>query len=82
MGMGFLAGEKGCLIGLKVPNGQRIFSLGPVLKGQLWESTAVRELRQQAADVARHVALAVSPQPGKTLPQPHWEPLERPIRAV
>jgi uncharacterized NAD(P)/FAD-binding protein YdhS len=47
-----------------VPNGQRIFTLGPVLKGQLWESTAVRELRQQAADLARHVALAVSPQPG------------------
>ncbi len=64
IGLGFLAGEKGCLIGLKVPNGQRIFTLGPVLKGQLWESTAVRELRQQAADLARHVALTVSPQPG------------------
>jgi len=82
IGLGFLAGEKGWLIGPKVPNGQRIFTLGPVLKGQLWESTAVRELRQQAADLARHVALAVSPQPGKTLLQPHWEPLARRTRAV
>ena len=51
-GMGLLAGENGCLIGPRVPNLQRVFTLGPVLKGQLWETTAVRELRQQAADLA------------------------------
>jgi uncharacterized NAD(P)/FAD-binding protein YdhS len=34
---------------------QRIFALGPILKGQLWETTAVRELRVQAHDLARHL---------------------------
>jgi len=82
IGLGFLAGAKGGLIGSELPNGQRIFTLGPVLKGQLWESTAVRELRQQAADLARHVALVVSPRPGKALPQPHWESPARAARAV
>jgi uncharacterized NAD(P)/FAD-binding protein YdhS len=82
IGLGLQAGEQGSLNGPRGPNGQRIFTLGPVLKGQLWETTAVRELRQQAADLARHVALAVSPQPGKTIPQPYWGPLARPARAV
>ena len=82
IGLGFLADEKGCLIGLKAPMGQRVFTLGPVLKGQLWESTAVRELRQQAADLARHVAQSVSQQPGKTLTQPHWKPQAYTSRAI
>jgi len=82
IGLGFLAGEKGRLIGTEASHGQRIFTLGPVLKGQLWESTAVRELRQQAADVARHVALAAAPKPGKNLLQPHRELLARPTTAV
>ena len=34
----------------------RLFAMGPLLKGQYWETTAVRELRQQAVDLARNVA--------------------------
>jgi uncharacterized NAD(P)/FAD-binding protein YdhS len=65
--MGCLAGEQGCLIGSKPLNRQRIFALGPLLKGQLWETTAVRELRQQAADLACHVASLIAHQ---SLPLP------------
>ncbi len=82
IGLGLQAGVKGCLISTEAAHGQRIFTLGPVLKGQLWESTAVRELRQQAAELARQVALAAAPKPGKNLFQPHRELLARPTRAV
>ena len=32
-----------------------LFTLGSLLKGELWESTAVNELRQQAAALARQL---------------------------
>jgi uncharacterized NAD(P)/FAD-binding protein YdhS len=32
-----------------------LFTLGSLLKGELWESTAVNELRQQAAALASHI---------------------------
>jgi uncharacterized NAD(P)/FAD-binding protein YdhS len=36
----------------------RLFAIGPLLKEHLWETTAVRELRVQAADLARRLLLA------------------------
>ncbi len=33
----------------------RIFAIGPLLKERLWETTAVRELRSQAPDLARRI---------------------------
>ncbi|MEA2788308.1 MAG: hypothetical protein QOG73_714 [Acetobacteraceae bacterium] len=38
----------------------RIHALGPIMRGVLWECTAVPELRTQAQAVARHVAAALS----------------------
>jgi uncharacterized NAD(P)/FAD-binding protein YdhS len=33
----------------------RLFAIGPLLKDQLWETTAVRELRAQAHELARRL---------------------------
>ena len=32
-----------------------LFAVGPTRKGSLWETTAVPEIRKQAADLAEHV---------------------------
>jgi len=34
---------------------QSLFAIGPVRKGNLWETTAVPELRQQASSLAEHI---------------------------
>jgi uncharacterized NAD(P)/FAD-binding protein YdhS len=36
----------------------RLFAVGPMLKEHLWETTAVRELRTQTAELARHLIRA------------------------
>ena len=38
---------------------ERLFAVGPMLKEQLWETTAVRELRAQTAELARHLSGAI-----------------------
>lgn len=52
-------------------NGQahtRLFTLGSTLKGELWESTAVNELRGQAAQLASQLAgLLAAPSPEKKI---------------
>jgi uncharacterized NAD(P)/FAD-binding protein YdhS len=45
----------GALLAADGTASERIFALGPILKGQLWETTAVRELRVLAHDLARHL---------------------------
>jgi uncharacterized NAD(P)/FAD-binding protein YdhS len=55
LALGLDVGDSGALIR---PNGQahnRLFAVGPLLKERLWETTAVRELRTQTADLARHL---------------------------
>jgi len=47
--------ETGALVDADGTPSDRVFALGPILKGQLWETTAVRELRVQAHDLARHL---------------------------
>ena len=37
---------------------QNIYTLGSNLKGELWETTAVNELRQQAYELAKHICKA------------------------
>jgi uncharacterized NAD(P)/FAD-binding protein YdhS len=56
LGMGLEAAESGALLNAAGVRSERLFTLGPLLKGQLWETTAVRELRNQALDLARHIA--------------------------
>jgi uncharacterized NAD(P)/FAD-binding protein YdhS len=40
-----------------------LYAVGPLTRGAFWEMTSVPDLRGQAADVARDVAAALSPQP-------------------
>ncbi len=74
LGLGLEVDENGRLAGEDGKNRHRIFALGPVLKGQLWETTAVRELRQQAADTARSVVESLKPGPGTTTPEANRDP--------
>jgi uncharacterized NAD(P)/FAD-binding protein YdhS len=77
LGLGLEVDEKGMLASEDVENRRRIFALGPVLKGQLWETTAVHELRQQAADIARSVVEVLMPGPGASTPEAHRDPAAR-----
>jgi uncharacterized NAD(P)/FAD-binding protein YdhS len=82
LGLGLEVSENGTLIGSNGRTQNRIFALGPVLKGQLWETTAVRELRQQAADLARHVIEALKTLPSMTVLEPHWNSPARLARVL
>jgi uncharacterized NAD(P)/FAD-binding protein YdhS len=55
LALGLEVTESGALIAADGTTSDRIFALGPILKGQLWETTAVRELRVQALELARHL---------------------------
>ena len=63
LGMGLEAAEGGALVYAAGVHSERLFTLGPLLKGQLWETTAVRELRNQALDLARHIAASAGDRP-------------------
>ena len=39
---------------------ERLFLVGPLRKGLLWENTAVPELRVEAEQLARHLSSLVS----------------------
>jgi uncharacterized NAD(P)/FAD-binding protein YdhS len=53
LGLGLEATRDGRLLSLANPGGYRLFAMGPLLKGTLWETTAMAEIRAQAADLAR-----------------------------
>jgi uncharacterized NAD(P)/FAD-binding protein YdhS len=55
LGIGLQVTDSGALIAADGTASERLFALGPILKGQLWETTAVRELRVQAHDLARQL---------------------------
>ncbi len=55
LALGLDVTESGALIAADGTTSEQIFALGPILKGQLWETTAVRELRVQAHELARHL---------------------------
>jgi uncharacterized NAD(P)/FAD-binding protein YdhS len=52
LGLGLETADGGAIVGADGLPSERLFGLGPLLKGKLWESTAVRELRVQARDLA------------------------------
>lgn len=58
LALGFEAGEHGALVGCAGQASECLFALGPLLKEQLWETTAVRELRVQARELASHLLSA------------------------
>lgn len=55
LSMGLEATDAGALIAADGLPSDRLYALGPLLKGRLWETTAVRELRVQALELAKHL---------------------------
>lgn len=53
LGLGFRTDERGALVGAFGHASPTVFAVGALRRGQLWEATALREIRSQAADVAR-----------------------------
>ena len=60
LGLGLQSGERGELIGGDGRAGERLFLVGPLRKGLLWENTAVPELRIEAERMARHLSSLVT----------------------
>jgi len=55
VGMGLDVDERGALIDAAGRVKENLFALGPLRKGRLWETTAVPEIRCQAAELAEHL---------------------------
>jgi uncharacterized NAD(P)/FAD-binding protein YdhS len=55
LGIGLRCDPDGAVVDARGGVSDRLFTLGPLRKGDLWESTAVPELRVQAERVARRV---------------------------
>jgi uncharacterized NAD(P)/FAD-binding protein YdhS len=57
LGMGFATDRDGALLG---SSGGRLFTLGSLRRGDLWESTAIPELREQAGALASRITASSS----------------------
>ena len=57
--LGLDVDPQGALIGYKGRPSLSLFTLGPTRKGQLWETTAVPEIRQQTEQLAKHLVKAL-----------------------
>ncbi len=53
--LGITADADGALLGAEGHASDRLFTLGPPLRGQLYESTAIAEIREQAARLAKRL---------------------------
>lgn len=70
LGLGLRAGRCGALIDDSGSPRGPIYTLGPPLRGELWETTAAREIRIQAEEVALDLChgLGVAPPPTDKVP--------------
>jgi uncharacterized NAD(P)/FAD-binding protein YdhS len=59
LGIGLQTSPDGLVIGRDGVANPRLSAMGPLRRGMLWESTAVPELSQQAADLAEHIGSGV-----------------------
>ena len=55
VGIGLSCDPDGAVVDAAGRISDRLFTLGPLRKGELWESTAVPELRVQAERLARRI---------------------------
>jgi uncharacterized NAD(P)/FAD-binding protein YdhS len=62
LALGLDVDDSGALIGRDGRAQDRIVAIGPLLKERLWETTAVRELRTQALDLARKLLEPATPE--------------------
>jgi len=60
LGLGLRATAAGALLDAAGRTDERLWLLGPLRRGELWESTAVRELRDQADDVAAGICASLA----------------------
>jgi len=69
LSMGIDALPNGSVINREGVHSDNLYTLGPPLKGILWESTAVPEIRQQAHDLANllHAAFLKNTNEGKSV---------------
>ena len=58
--LGVDAVKDGNVIGKDCAEQDRLYAIGPLLKGVLWESVAIPEIRQQAAALAQKVLPTVA----------------------
>jgi uncharacterized NAD(P)/FAD-binding protein YdhS len=57
--LGLDVDDHGALLDYQGNASQTLFAIGPTRKGRNWETTAVPEIRQQAAALATHLARVV-----------------------
>ncbi|WP_241758724.1 FAD/NAD(P)-binding protein [Pyxidicoccus parkwayensis] len=63
LGMGLATDGDGALLDLSGRASGRLFTLGPPRRGELWETTAVPEIRSQARMLAEHLLQRLAPAP-------------------
>jgi uncharacterized NAD(P)/FAD-binding protein YdhS/tetratricopeptide (TPR) repeat protein len=75
--LGFATDARGRLLPESGPQ-PAVWTVGPLRRGQLWESTAIPEIRQQAADVAQELVAAL---PGPRIRRRPRDPYGLPLTA-
>ncbi|WP_162641630.1 FAD/NAD(P)-binding protein [Streptosporangium sp. 'caverna'] len=68
--LGLDAGLGGAVLDATGHSDGRVFTLGPMLRGSLYETTAIPEIRAQAAALASRLIEAVTIRPGRSHPEP------------
>jgi uncharacterized NAD(P)/FAD-binding protein YdhS len=61
LGLGLRSSEDGALLDAHGHQDERVLTLGALRRGELWESTAVEEIRAQAERLARTIERSVRP---------------------
>ncbi|MDP9843702.1 FAD/NAD(P)-binding protein [Streptosporangium lutulentum] len=67
--LGLDAGLGGAVLDATGHSDGRVFTLGPMLRGSLYETTAIPEIRAQAAALASRLIEAVTVRPGRAHPE-------------
>jgi uncharacterized NAD(P)/FAD-binding protein YdhS len=65
--LGLRAGSDGALVGADGNPSPFLFTLGPCMKGRLWETTAVPEIRVQAERLAENIVQQLGARPDLTV---------------
>jgi len=61
LALGLLADDDGALVGHDGAASNVVFTLGPLRRGSLLETTAIPEIREQAANLARRLVAELRP---------------------
>jgi uncharacterized NAD(P)/FAD-binding protein YdhS len=71
LGMGLATDAHGALVDASGHASGRLYTLGPPRRGELWETTAVPEIRGQARELAEHLLQRLGPAPVAHAPVEH-----------